>query len=297
VSGRSLDAVADRYRRFAEVEAAPVSPRYAQLAAGIAADAEVLTFLAELPAGKVLADADRVRTTMLTRATQTNEPARCAALLPLLAGFPGPLTLIEVGASAGLCLHPDRYAYDYDGVRIGGPSPVQLTCATSGPVPVPARLPEVVGRIGIDLHPLDPADADDRAWLHALIWPGRHERHARLEAACGLAAAEPARMLTGHLLEQLPAAVALALEQGTAVVFHTAVLAYLSDEERSAFAAQVGELPVRWISQEGPEVLPAVRDRLPDGARDAAELVLAVDGEPVARTAPHGGRLHWLAPP
>ena len=73
---------------------------------------------------------------MLPHATQTNEPARCAALLPLLARFPGPLTLIEVGASAGLCLHPDRYAYDYAGHRVGGPSPVTLTC---GGVAVPIR--------------------------------------------------------------------------------------------------------------------------------------------------------------
>ena len=52
---------------------------------------------------------------MLERRTQTNEPARCALMLPLLAALPQPLALLEVGASAGLCLLPDRYGYDYDG--------------------------------------------------------------------------------------------------------------------------------------------------------------------------------------
>jgi hypothetical protein len=52
-------------------------------------------------------DPHRVR----ARATQTNEAGRWAVLLPVLAALPQPLTLLEVGASAGLSLHPDRYAY------------------------------------------------------------------------------------------------------------------------------------------------------------------------------------------
>jgi hypothetical protein len=52
-----------------------------------------------------------VATTMLARRTQTNEPARCATLLPALASLRQPLAVLEVGASAGLCLLPDRYGY------------------------------------------------------------------------------------------------------------------------------------------------------------------------------------------
>ena len=55
---------------------------------------------------------------MLKRTTQTNEPARCAVFLPLLTGLPQPLALIEVGASAGLCLLPDRYGYDWEEGRV-----------------------------------------------------------------------------------------------------------------------------------------------------------------------------------
>jgi hypothetical protein len=70
-----------------------------------------------------------VRAEALVRTTQTNEPGRTAALLPLLAQIEGPIALLEVGASAGLCLYPDRYSYEY--VR-GAASPVaDVAAATS----------------------------------------------------------------------------------------------------------------------------------------------------------------------
>jgi hypothetical protein len=50
---------------------------------------------------------DEIAGIMKARRTQTNVPERCATLLPLLARLPQPLALLEVGASAGLCLLPD----------------------------------------------------------------------------------------------------------------------------------------------------------------------------------------------
>lgn len=324
MTGDDGTSLAARYRSFADVEAERASPLYAAFARGIAADADVLAFLAELPAAKrqpnlllaavrylhgtaadyaqfrrwVLADRPRLRATILARATQTNEAARCAALLPLLAGLPGPLTLIEVGASAGLCLYPDRYSYDYEGTLVGRASSVHLTCTTSGAFPVPRVLPEVVARIGIDLNPLDPADPAALAWLQALVWPGPFaaDRIARLNAAAELAAAEPTTMLTGDLLECLPDAVAAAPADSTVVVFHTSVLAYLPAPARAAFGELVRSLPVRWIAQEDAPAIPGL-DVTGLGGDSHAEprLVLALDGCPVARTAPHGGHIDWLA--
>src|SRR5690606_3274752 len=96
-----------------------------------------------------------VREVVLARSTQTNEAGRCSVLLPVLAALDGPLALIEVGASAGLCLIPDRYSYRYRTAServavdpVHGPSRVVLECGAHGPVP--ARVPEVVWRAGID---------------------------------------------------------------------------------------------------------------------------------------------------
>jgi len=317
------ERIADGYRRFAEVEAAGVSPLYAELARAVAGDREILRFLAGMPVGKrqpnllfaavrylhgvpddaaafrtaLLDDLDRVAATMRARATQTNEPARCAAQLPVLDLLGGPLALIEVGASAGLCLYPDRYSYSYDGrPPVGGPSPVLLRCATTGTGPVPRGVPEVAARIGVDLNPLDPREPDVLSWLRALIWPGPAEvsRAERLVAAAGIAAAEPPAMLTGDLVDRLPDALALVPAGATVVVLHTAVLPYVPSERRRAFAELVRSLPVRWLSQEAADALPDVRAGLPDGVNVAGRFVLALDGRPLALTAPHGGRIDWL---
>src|SRR6202008_1014271 len=105
--------------------------------------------------------------TILARRTQTNEPARCATLLPALALLPQPLALIEVGASAGLTLLPDKYSYgyygDYGEPRVTGTDPLApgLECQLRAPAPLPARVPEVAWRAGLDLNPLDVTDDDD----------------------------------------------------------------------------------------------------------------------------------------
>ena len=82
---------------------------------------------------------------------------------------------------------------------------MHLHCTTSGPVPLPATLPQVVARIGIDLNPLDITDPDDLAWLRALVWQGpvEGERLQRLDAAAAVAAQEPPVLLTGDLVERL----------------------------------------------------------------------------------------------
>jgi hypothetical protein len=315
-------ATADRYRRFAEAEARGGSPCYEEWALGVAADGELLALLDELPVAKrqpnllfaaarytgipagpfpgfrrtLLANWPVVREVMRTRRTQTNEPGRCAVLLPLLAALPQPLALLEVGASAGLCLYPDRYSYRYsDHPRLDppeGPARAVLDCEITGPVPVPTALPRVVWRAGIDLNPLDIADRDDVRWLESLIWPEHDNRRARLAQAIEVAKAEPAHILTGDLNERLATLAATAPGAATLVVFHSAVLAYLDTESRAAFVDTVRGLDARWIANEGPDALPVTAP--PSPAPERALFLLTLDSVPVAYSAGHGQSLHWL---
>src|SRR5262249_8726210 len=145
-----LDAAlstAANYRAFAE-EARGRLAAYEALATLVAGDDTILRFLGTLPPAKrqpnllfaaaryllgtppdiaalrALVGQDRagLARVMLARRTQTNEPARCATLLPALAQLPPPLALIEVGASAGLTLLFDRYSYDYGGPPLPRPA-------------------------------------------------------------------------------------------------------------------------------------------------------------------------------
>ena len=318
----TLVRLARRYRTFAADEAEGVSPRYERLARDIADSADVLRFLCRLPASRrqpnlllgaatlmagrppdiglltemVTGRAAKLRAIMLSRTTQTNEPARCAVLLPLLAALPQPLALIEVGASAGLCLLPDRYGYDWGHARIAPVSPDApvLRCAVTGPVSLPATLPRVVWRAGLDLNPLDAASTEDTAWLEALIWPEQDDRRRNLRAALAVARREPPRVVRGDLLGDLVPLIAEAPADATLVIFHTAVLGYVNPgEARQRFVDTVRQSRAVWISNELPSVFPDIAARAP-AAASRGRFLLAVDGEPRAWTGPHGQSLDWL---
>jgi hypothetical protein len=322
----SLAPTSERYRAFAEVEARGMSGRYEAWAEGVATDAATIALIDELPAAKrqpnlVFSSARfhgaplvpypifrdwlhahwvDVRATALTHATQTNEAARCALLLPALAGIEGPLALLEVGASGGLCLYPDRYTYRYSGhpqLDPGdGQSTVVLECEANGPVPVPSRLPEVVWRGGIDLNPLDVRRADDLAWLDALVWPEHDDRRARLQAAAAIVAAHPPRIIAGDLNERVRELAAQAPAEATLVVFHTAVLMYVDEDGRAAFAETVRALPGHWLSVEGRSITPGIRVR-DDVENDSTDMVLALDGVQLAWAQPHGRGIRWMPNP
>jgi hypothetical protein len=304
------------YTDFAVREAHAVSPAYERLALAVAADAEVLALLGTLPPAKqqpnllfsvvrflggpveepaafhdyTVANWPAIAAQLRVRATQTNEAGRCAVLLPVLAALPQPLALLEVGASAGLCLYPDRYAYRYGEHVVGTGEPV-LDCAATGVTP-PAGVPEVIWRGGLDLNPLDVTDPADVAWLEALTWPEHTHRRARLRAAAAVAAAEPPLLVRGDLVDDLPALAARAPADATLVVFHSSVLYQVPVPRREAFAEVVRGLPGHWITNEVPDVLPF--DTLPEPPGDELYGVLALDGKPLAWTRGHGQSLTWF---
>jgi hypothetical protein len=314
------------YRRFADLEILGRSPLYEELCRGVAGDPGLLAFLDGLPRPKrqpnlllaavcylaglqdsyaafrsvVLGRRDEMAALMLARRTQTNEPARCATLLPVLAALPQPLALLEVGASAGLCLLPDRYGYAYGGHRIhGDPGAPVFACEARGPVPLPGRVPEVAWRAGIDLSPLDLTAADDVRWLQCLLWPGEGDRAALLAAAIETARPDPPLLVRGDLVDRLAATAAGAPPGATLVVYHSAVLAYLPPDRRAAFAAAVGALDAVWLSNEAPGVLaglPGFPRDLPPPDPGPTPFLLARDGQQaLAYTDGHGTWLRWLA--
>jgi hypothetical protein len=324
--GDETAAVVERYARFARDEAPGRSQLYADWAAGVAADTEIARVLARIPATRrqpplvfavtrmlgapeepfadwapwVRAHADEVVAEASHRRLQTNEPQRCAPLLPALATIDRPIALLELGASGGLCLYPDRYSYRYrteDRVvaldPAAGPSTVVLSCTVAGGPPL--RLPEVVWRAGIDLDPLDAADAGDRRFLTSLVWPGESGRTERITAALDVVAADPPLLLRGDASDPdvLRAAADLAPPDATLVVTTPGVLPHIAHADRERLVETVRALDAVWITIDPPALhawWPPARD--PEGW---GGFVLARDGEALAAVDPLGSFVHWRA--
>ncbi|GGF47509.1 hypothetical protein GCM10010922_24170 [Microbacterium sorbitolivorans] len=305
-----------RYERFAANEAPGRSEVYREWAEGVATDDEILAILSQLPsphrqppvvfaatrmlgsgegtyaewAAFVRANADRVVAECAARSTQTNEPLRCAPLMLALTRVRGPIALIEVGASAGLCLFPDRYAYRYGDEAPLGSGSVELASVLRGDIAGPSRIPEIVWRAGIDIQPRDARDPQDRAWIEGLVWPGETERAERIHAALDIAAADPPLMVAGDASEPgaLEELVARAPEGATIVITTPGVLPHIPREARERLIATIQGLPARWITIDS-AALHDTWDPAPEGERG---FLLALDGRPLAEVDPLGG---WIA--
>jgi hypothetical protein len=325
-----LADIKQRYRRFAERECQGYSEVYYGLALAVSDDDAVASFIAEMPVTQpnlffaavqfltgpenmpatgsdllalVKRRGDEVGDLMRSHRTQTNEVGRCAVLLAALPS--GPLAVVEVGASAGLCLLLDRFHYQFGPTRLGpASSPVHLRCAVTGPAPIPPALPQVVWRRGLDASPIDVRDDGATRWLLACVWSDHPERRRRLEGAIELARARPPIVSAGDLVDDLPAVLAEVPGDAQLVVFHSAVLSYVSHDRREAFADILADVSTRrdvvWLSNEGPGVIREVtalappmnelrfllgRTRFTNGRRRDELLALAH---------PHGADLTWL---
>ncbi|MCC5947474.1 MAG: DUF2332 domain-containing protein [Nitriliruptoraceae bacterium] len=279
----------------------------------------------------VLADhRDAIVARLEHRATQTNEPGRTVAMRAglawLAAGGDRPLALVEVGTSAGLLLHLDRYRHELVPVdpearcelRSDDDLPAVADAAEGSAVQrwrtgvvgqaPPMVLPPVARRIGIDAAPLDVADADDRAWLRACVWPEHTDRLARLDAALALATEhDDVELVTGDLQHRLAPTVAAIAPEMQVVVLHSATLAYLSPPQRAAFESTLEQLgrdrPVWRLGLEGHFLTPfdrLARERLGPPPNDEPGFLIAAsrfdgdrrDDAVLGRLQSHG---RWLA--
>lgn len=321
------DAVRERYDRFAREEAPGRSALYEEWAQGVASDPQIQTILARVPETSrqpplvfavtrmlgapladfaqwrafVLADADAVVAECAVRRLQTNEPLRLAPLLPVLSEVTGPIALLEIGASGGLCLYPDRYSYrfvDADGVPraafdpADGPSAVVLTSVVRGDLPE-MRMPQVVWRAGIDLDPLDARDPRDRAWLRGLVWPGESGREERVASALDIVAADPPMMVRGDAAAQVAAVAASAPPDATLVITTPGVLVHIPREARHLLIAQVRELAGHWVTIDAPDLHDAWHPAV--DATTWPGSVVAMDGRVRAAADPLGRWWEWRA--
>jgi hypothetical protein len=173
---------------------------------------------------------------------QTNETGRAAAimaaLLVLADRFGLPFELIELGASAGLNLNLDRFAYRLGDTEAGDPaSPLRLAPRWTGASPRAAPV-RVIDRRGVDQAPIIVADPAQRERLIAYCWADQADRMARLDAALAIATRFPPPLVRGDAADFAEAELARPQAEGVArVLFHTIHWTYLPPDKQARIVA------------------------------------------------------------
>jgi len=237
---------------------------------------------------------------LLRRPVQTNEVGRAAVLygglLHVTAATGLPVRLLEFGASAGLNLRVDGFAYQVGDRVLGDPvSPVRLAQPWQGPRPPDVPL-QVAGRLGCDPDPLDPGSTPDRLTLTSYVWADQLARLGRLRGALEVAARLPATV------DRLPASAFLAREladpvAGVAtVVWHSVVWQYLDRPEREAVTALLEDAGSRARPDAPLLRLSLEPERVGEGSfRFVVELTTWPGGTTrrLAVAQGHGPPVHW----
>lgn len=236
-----------------------------------------------------------------SRVTNTNEVGRTALLHPgfraIASKSASPLSLIEIGPSAGLNMIWDSYGVRYrrdNAVELSVNNSTALTidCALrGGKLPPGGATPQVSGRVGLELNPVDLSYADDRDWLRALIWPDQTARLERLDRAIELFMSRRPEIRAGDALELLPDALAEIPANQTPCFYHTIAIYQFSREMKNALEDMLTvaglRRPVWRLSFEFDGALYILSEiRYSDGVREETRL---------ASCHPHGTWLEWLA--
>lgn len=234
---------------------------------------------------------------------QTNEIGRSGVLIGGLmrvaAETNAPIELWEIGAAAGLNMQVDRFAFDFGEGRRAGPAgaPLCLPCDWRGAAPALRRI-EIVARRGVDIAPLDPGSAEDRARLFAFIWPEQPHRLARTRAALDLARDRGPRVEAGDAADWVEARLAETPQRGCVrVLMHSIMWQYLPAVTKARIEGAIGiagsraapDTPLAWLRLE--------RDDTPGSA--ALTLTLWPGGQTrlLARADFHGSWAEWLGAP
>jgi Uncharacterized protein conserved in bacteria (DUF2332) len=100
--------------------------------------------------------------------------------------------------------------------------------------------------------------------------------------------------MQGDALIDLPALAAQAPPDDTLIIFHSALLGYISSsDERLALANAITRLKAVWISNEAP-AFSVCAHGMPKAACPIGQFLLLRNKKPIAFTDPHGRTIDWL---
>lgn len=207
---------------------------------------------------------------------QTNEVRRAASLLP---GFLAvshlthlPLSLYEIGSSAGLNLHWDEFYYQFNNFAWGNPqSPVKIKSYWQGR-PLKVNKVEVTSRSSCDISPLNVNAAEDEIRLLSYVWADQRERLERVRAAIQFAKEKNVQVDKEDALAWLKKSISATKNNTVRVVYHTIVWQYLTKATQQGIEKLLKKVggkatvssPLAWLRIE------------PDGEEPGARIALTL---------------------
>ncbi|WP_422364182.1 DUF2332 domain-containing protein [Pyruvatibacter mobilis] len=238
----------------------------------------------------------------VTQPPQTNEVGRAGALMAGLLELAQrtrlPVSLFEIGASAGLLQGLDSFYYRFGGASWGdeaSPCRIEPQWLFEAVPPVDAPL-SIIGRRACDYAPIDVLDPANALKIRAYIWADQSERLARLEAAIAIAQTVRPQVDAASADDWLADVLAGPGTPGQVrCVFHSIMWQYMPQEVRDrayGAIAAAGEqanadAPVAWLRFE------------PETNNEPVQLVLALwrGGPPETRLLagahPHATQIGW----
>jgi hypothetical protein len=241
----------------------------------------------------------------LPRTVQTNEVGRStvlyAVLLWLAHRHGGPIRLLEIGASAGLNLRADRYAYLSGELTLGDPSSALRFRQPWRPPPAidltaaQGRL-TIADRAGCDLSPLDPRREQDRRRLLSYIWPDEPERLSRLQDALAIAATDELTVARSPASAWLPEQLQQRQTGELTVVWHSIVQQYVPASEWEATLQALRQAHARHPDREIVRVAMEPRREHIVNFTVTRYDDLGGPGQVLAECGDHGPPVSWTAP-
>ena len=226
--------------------------------------------------------------TQLSQQVQTNEAARAISHIAIAHWLTqlnvATFQLLEIGASAGLTMSFDSYAYNLGTSIVGDPN--SALCFELGdtdiPFPVSTTPAKCVSRKGVDIASIDINNDSNVTRLLSFVWPDQTERFNRLKKAMAISKTLQHQIDNESVDTWLPRQ--LNADHGTPIlVFHSIVWQYLGTEVQSSVRETLcaaGEhrrkdSPLVWARMEPNGPMADLRATVWNGSDNAQEFVLA----------------------
>lgn len=243
---------------------------------------------------------------------QTNEVRRSnalmAGLLWLCNKWKGvPIHALELGASAGLLQHLDKFQYQNEAWSYNGGGDVQMDTEWRGAIPPLQHKVQIESRAACDQNPLNIQDQGARNKLKAFIWADQKDRIKRFEAATALALQEGVKLDKQDAAKWLKEQLQQRPKDQPCVVYHSIFYQYPDTATREAIRGAIIEAgysaneanPLAWLRFEGAFVF----DKKGDPKKTLLDVVTwpsnsqKGDRTRLADVCPHGQWVEWLDKP